>query len=179
MNDRKKLIDAMTADDERKTVSGLIWGDADVAEEIDITEATDRLIAYFRHSEAHTPTGHAKESDTTTGPVKTGADSLYVTPTDDEREDLAEHVEGIQYADDIAEGGDPVPEDYERHYCEEDGEDWPCAAIRRAQGEPSDAALRLAERAWMAAYRQEPRERLRAALRAAASVTEQGEGKSR
>lgn len=47
-----------------------------------------------------------------------------------------------------------------------------CAHVERLvneepQGEPSDAALRLAERAWMAAYRQEPRERLRAALRAA------------
>jgi hypothetical protein len=62
----------------------------------------------------------------------------------DEREalsaDLTAHVEGVAYADDIAEGGDPVPDDYERHYCEEDGEDWPCTAVRQAServpGEP-------------------------------------------
>lgn len=52
----------------------------------------------------------------------------------DEREIIelvkATHYEGIAYADDIPEGGDEeVPEDYERHYCNEDGEDWPCATI--------------------------------------------------
>lgn len=41
-----------------------------------------------------------------------------------------QHVEAVAFADDIAEGGDPVPEDYERHYCEEDGQDWPCAVVR-------------------------------------------------
>lgn len=51
---------------------------------------------------------------------------------------LSAHVEGIQYADDIAEGGDPVPEDYERHYCEEDGEDWPCAAVRSIDAHTDD-----------------------------------------
>lgn len=43
---------------------------------------------------------------------------------------VAAHVEGVAYADDIAEGGDLVPDDYERHYCEEDGDDWPCPTIR-------------------------------------------------
>ncbi|GAA4774463.1 hypothetical protein [Microbacterium gilvum] len=42
-----------------------------------------------------------------------------------------EHVEGIAYADDVAEGYEgPVPDDYTRHYCEADGEDWPCAYAR-------------------------------------------------
>lgn len=40
------------------------------------------------------------------------------------------HFEAVAYADDIAEGGDvEIPEDYERHYCEEDGEDWPCRTV--------------------------------------------------
>lgn len=37
-------------DDERKVVADLIWGDALYSEEIDTTEATDRLIAHFRRS---------------------------------------------------------------------------------------------------------------------------------
>lgn len=48
-----------------------------------------------------------------------------------------DHYEGVMYADDIPEGTDylpgttdPIPDDYERHYCEEDGEDWPCATVR-------------------------------------------------
>lgn len=50
-----------------------------------------------------------------------------------ERDELADHYEEIAYADDIPEGQDEeVPEDYERHYCNEDGEDWPCATIRAA-----------------------------------------------
>ena len=41
------------------------------------------------------------------------------------------HFEGIAYADDVAEGCDePVPDDYEHHFCQEDGEDWPCATTR-------------------------------------------------
>ena len=41
------------------------------------------------------------------------------------------HYESVAYADDVAEGGDdPVPDDYERHYCNEDGETWPCATVR-------------------------------------------------
>lgn len=42
----------------------------------------------------------------------------------------AAHYQGFEYGDDIAEGGDEeVPEDYERHFCHEDGEDWPCPAF--------------------------------------------------
>ena len=45
------------------------------------------------------------------------------------------HYECIAYADDVPEGGDEsVPEDYERHYCDYDGETWPCAAYRSAEG---------------------------------------------
>lgn len=44
--------------------------------------------------------------------------------------DPAGHIEEVAYADDIAEGGEEVPEDYERHYCDMDGEDWPCAFTR-------------------------------------------------
>jgi hypothetical protein len=41
------------------------------------------------------------------------------------------HYEEVAYADDIAEGSeDLIPEDYERHYCAEDGEDWPCTTVR-------------------------------------------------
>ena len=29
--------------------------------------------------------------------------------------------------------GAPVPDDYERHYCTDDGEDWPCGAARAAR----------------------------------------------
>lgn len=43
---------------------------------------------------------------------------------------LEAHYEGVEYGDDIPEGEmEAVPEDYERHYCHEDGEDWPCAAF--------------------------------------------------
>jgi hypothetical protein len=43
---------------------------------------------------------------------------------------LALHYEGIAYADDVPEGGnEPVPEDYERHYCHQDGETWPCPTV--------------------------------------------------
>jgi hypothetical protein len=46
------------------------------------------------------------------------------------------HYEGIAYADDVAEGSDEtIPDDYEHHFCQEDGEDWPCttmAALRAA-----------------------------------------------
>lgn len=52
--------------------------------------------------------------------------------------ELAQHYEGIAYEDDIAEGSEDLfPEDYERHFCHEDGEDWPCATVLAA-------ALRLA-----------------------------------
>ncbi|YCK81372.1 hypothetical protein M1D89_20230 [Arthrobacter sp. D3-18] len=48
---------------------------------------------------------------------------------------LADHYECIAYADDIAEGQDwEVPEDYRRHYCAEDGEDWPCQTVAAALG---------------------------------------------
>ncbi|KQR02498.1 hypothetical protein ASF72_10720 [Arthrobacter sp. Leaf141] len=54
----------------------------------------------------------------------------------------AAHYKDIAYADDIAEGGDEeVPEDYERHCCNEDGEDWPCQAIKDAA--PADVAYLL------------------------------------
>jgi len=46
------------------------------------------LLAVFE--KAHTPTAHAKESDTSPGRVKNGADSSHVAPTDDEREALAQ-----------------------------------------------------------------------------------------
>lgn len=40
------------------------------------------------------------------------------------------HYEGIAYADDVPEGNDePVPEDYRRHYCHQDGETWPCEVV--------------------------------------------------
>ena len=45
----------------------------------------------------------------------------------------ARHERAVAYADDVAEGGDPVPDDYERHYCTDDGEDWPCGAARAAR----------------------------------------------
>lgn len=45
----------------------------------------------------------------------------------------AVHHEGVAYADDIDEASD-VPDDYERHFCHEDGEDWPCATIRALEG---------------------------------------------
>jgi len=51
---------------------------------------------------------------------------------------LAPHREGVAYADDIAEGTD-VPEDYERHYCDWDGEDWPCSMVRVLSAAPHDA----------------------------------------
>ena len=35
----------------------------------------------------------------------------------------ARHERAVAYADDVAEGGAPVPDDYERHYCTDDGED--------------------------------------------------------
>nr|DAQ47237.1 MAG TPA: RyR domain [Caudoviricetes sp.] len=56
------------------------------------------------------------------------------------------HVEGVMYADDIPEGTDylpgttePIPDDYERHYCEQDGEEWPCWTVRQfhGSGDPS------------------------------------------
>lgn len=48
-----------------------------------------------------------------------------------EQDKLDDHYEEIAYADDIAEGSeDLIPDDYERHYCAEDGEDWPCATVR-------------------------------------------------
>ena len=53
------------------------------------------------------------------------------------------HVECVMYADDVAEGVD-VPDDYERHYCETDGEDWPCAHARyeaRIRQEEREKAL--------------------------------------
>ena len=45
----------------------------------------------------------------------------------------ARHERAVAYADDVAEGGAPVPDDYERHYCTDDGEDWPCGAARAAR----------------------------------------------
>lgn len=52
---------------------------------------------------------------------------------------LADHFEEIAYADDIPEGQDwEVPEDYERHYCNEDGEDWPCRAVLAASADGAD-----------------------------------------
>ena len=73
--------------------------------------------------------------------------SLSTPPADDVREALGEHVEGVMYADDIPEGTDylpgttdPIPDDYERHFCQEDGEDWPCSTARvldeQIPGEP-------------------------------------------
>ncbi|TDL43851.1 hypothetical protein [Microbacterium oleivorans] len=60
------------------------------------------------------------------------------------------HREAVMYADDIPEGTDylpgtttPIPEDYERHYCEEDGEDWPCAAVREREPVVVDDAIRI------------------------------------
>ena len=50
----------------------------------------------------------------------------------------ARHERAVAYADDVAEGGAPVPDDYERHYCTEDGEDWPCGAARAAPQTPTD-----------------------------------------
>jgi hypothetical protein len=44
------------------------------------------------------------------------------------------HHEDVAYADDMDEASD-VPDDYERHFCHEDGEDWPCATIRALEGE--------------------------------------------
>lgn len=52
----------------------------------------------------------------------------------------AEHYECIAYADDVAEGNDePVPEDYERRYCDYDGETWPCETVRTHQVIPTEA----------------------------------------
>jgi hypothetical protein len=43
---------------------------------------------------------------------------------------LDAHYEDVAYADDIAEGSDDlIPKDYERHYCAEDGKDWPCPDV--------------------------------------------------
>lgn len=47
---------------------------------------------------------------------------------------LAGHVEGVAYADDLDEAAD-VPDDHERHFCHEDGEDWPCSLRRTLKGE--------------------------------------------
>lgn len=44
------------------------------------------------------------------------------------------HHEGVAYADDMDEADD-VPEDYERHFCHEDGETWPCATVRAVTGD--------------------------------------------
>jgi hypothetical protein len=47
------------------------------------------------------------------------------------------HFEGVAYADDIPEGGDEeVPEDFERHFCQEDGEDWPCTTASALEPSP-------------------------------------------
>ena len=48
----------------------------------------------------------------------------------------------------FAEGGAPVPDDYERHYCTDDGEDWPCGAARAAR--VPEAAVERAARAMQA-----------------------------
>lgn len=50
-------------------------------------DALSAALALFEKE--HTPTGHAKESDTSTERVNNGADSSHVTPTVDEREALA------------------------------------------------------------------------------------------
>lgn len=56
-------------------------------------------------------------------------------------------------------------------YEDHDGTWVECSCQRpEPQGEPSDAQVDAARRAWMAAYRREPRERMRAALRAAGGV---------
>lgn len=58
------------------------------------------------------------------------------------------HVECVMYADDVADGVD-VPDDYERHYCETDGEDWPCAHARyeaRIRQEERERCAQIAER---------------------------------
>ena len=60
----------------------------------------------------------------------------------------ARHERAVAYADDVAEGGAPVPDDYERHYCTEDGEDWPCGAARAAR--VPEAAVERAARAMQA-----------------------------
>lgn len=55
----------------------------------------------------------------------------------------ADHVEAVAYADDIDEGKD-VPDNYERHYCEADGEEWPCAYARHdAENERDSARAKL------------------------------------
>ena len=59
------------------------------------------------------------------------------------------HVECVMYADDVAEGVD-VPDDYERHYCETDGEDWPCAHARyeaRIRQEERERCARIVDNA--------------------------------
>lgn len=60
----------------------------------------------------------------------------------------ARHERAVAYADDVAEGGAPVPDDYERHYCTDDGEDWPCGAARAAR--VPEAAVERAARAMQA-----------------------------
>lgn len=44
---------------------------------------------------------------------------------------LAIHHEGVAYADDVDEAID-VPDDYEHHFCHEDGLAWPCPTARAA-----------------------------------------------
>ena len=60
----------------------------------------------------------------------------------------ARHERAVAYADDVAEGGAPVPDDYERHYCTDDGEDWPCGAARAAR--VPEAAVEAGARAMQA-----------------------------
>ena len=45
------------------------------------------------------------------------------------------HFEDIAYADDSY-GPEPRPDNYERHYCSEDGEDWPCPTIQALDEAP-------------------------------------------
>lgn len=59
-------------------------------------------------------------------------------------DDIAAHTEAIAHADDYY-GPDELPEDYERHYCEEDGLDWPCRTVLIAQRDDARAALTKAE----------------------------------
>lgn len=46
---------------------------------------------------------------------------------------LVPHSHEVAYADDTYSDTD-LPEGYERHYCNEDGEDWPCAFVVAVTG---------------------------------------------